>query len=251
MICVERGPEPDGFVLRAADWRKRFEETHQQNPDLTPAQFWSRVRKEVRADAQVLYEAFYEKCAYCEAKMSHVSSPQIEHYRPQNKFPDRMFDWSNWLVSCGRCNQKKWAHFPDCDGQPCLLDPTAEDPSGHLDFSRTRALAKTHRGAKTVELIGLNRSPLEDDRARWMMTVNALLLLWRRATEVSAQARELLIWAMQVDAPYAAMTRCYLRELAPRFANPETPHAIITLHNPQEQIASLVEQFKSQFEELA
>jgi uncharacterized protein (TIGR02646 family) len=249
MIRVQRGPEPDGFALRAAAWRGRFDEACQQNPNLTASQFWSRVRGEIRADAQVLYEAFHEKCAYCEAKAGHVAALQIEHYRPQKKFPDRAFDWHNWLVSCGRCNQKKWAHFPDCDGQPCLLDPAAEDPSRHLDFSRAYALAKTRRGAETVELVGLNRSPLEDERALWLMTINALLLLLQ-SPEASAEARKLLIWAMQADAPYAAMTRCYLQKLAPQFANPAKPHAAVALRDPRERIASLVEQFVDQLQGL-
>ncbi len=250
MICVDRGPEPDGFASRADGWRGRFKKARQQNSDLTTSQFWSRVRSEMRSDAQVLYDAFHGKCAYCEAKMAHVSSPQIEHYRPKKKFPDRTFDWNNWFLSCGRCNQKKWTHFPDCDGQPCLLDPTAEEPSEHLDFLRAHVLAKTHRGEETVKLVGLNRSPLEEDRAEWLFKIHTLLLLCRWVPGVSKEARELLIWAMQADAPYAAMARCYLQERTPRLANPETPHATVTPYGPQERIAGLVEQFADQFQEL-
>ncbi len=246
MIHVDRGPEPDGFASRADDWRERFKKARQQTPDLTASQFWSRVRSEIRADAQVLYEAFHGKCAYCEAKMAHVSSPQIEHYRPQKKFPDRTFDWNNWFLSCGHCNQKKWVHFPDCDGQPCLIDPTAEDPSEHLDFLDAYVLAKTNRGEETVDLVDLNRSPLEDERALWLMTINNLLLLYLLVPEISAEARKLLIWAMQADAPYSAMTHGYLHKWVPCLANPETPHATITLQDPQERIASLKKQFKSQ-----
>jgi uncharacterized protein (TIGR02646 family) len=249
MIFVERGPEPDGFAARAAGWHKRFEKERQQNPDLTTSQFWSRVRREIRNDAQSLYEAFHGKCAYCEAKMAHTSSPHVEHYRPQKKFPDRMFDWHNWLLSCGRCNQKKWAHFPNCDGQPCLLDPTTEDPSSHLDFLNARVLAKTQRGDKTIRLVGLDRSPLEDERYLWLMTINTLLLLWR-VPEARTEARALLVWAMQADAPYAAMTRCYLQKVTPRFANPKTPHITVIPHDPQERIASLIEQFTDQLQEL-
>ena len=250
MIRVERGSEPDGFSSRAADWRGRFKEARKHKPDLTASQFWSSIRAQVRADAEALYAAFHGKCAYCEAKPAHVSSPQIEHYRPKKKFPDLTFDWHNWFLSCGRCNQKKWAHFPDCDGQPCLLDPTAEDPSEHLDFLRARVLARTHRGEETIKLVGLDRSPLEDDRAEWLVKIHTLLLLWRWVPDVSREARELLIWAMQADAPYAAMTRCYLQKITPRFANPETPHAIVTPHDPRERLASLVEQFTDQLREL-
>lgn len=249
MIRVERGPEPDSFAARAADWYRRFEEAHRRNPELTASQFWSSVRAQVRADAEALYAAFHGKCAYCEARMAHVSSPHVEHYRPKSKFPDRMFDWQNWLLSCGRCNDRKWAHFPDCDCQPCLLDPTAEDPSMHLDFLRARVLGRTRRGEETIKLVGLDRSPLEDERALWLMKINLLLLLCR-VPEASAEARELLIWAMQADAPYAAMTRCYLRQKTPRLADPQIPHAPVTLHDPLEQIVALVEQHVDELQEL-
>jgi len=249
MIRVERGPEPGSFATRAADWYGRFEEARRRNPELTASQFWPSVRAQVRADAEALYAAFHGKCAYCEARMAHVSPPHVEHYRPKSKFPDRMFDWQNWLLSCGRCNDIKWAHFPDCDGQPCLLDPTAEDPSMHLDFLRARVLGRTRRGEETIKLVGLARSPLEDERALWLMKIDLLLLLCC-APEASAEARELLIWAMQADAPYAAMTRCYLRQKTPRLADPETPHAPVTPHDPQERIVGLVEQYTDQLQEL-
>lgn len=250
MIQVERGPEPDGFAERAANWRRRFEEAHRQNPKLTAGQFWSRVRAEIRDDAQALYEAFHGKCAFCEAKMAHVSHPHVEHYRPKSRFPDLMFDWQNWLLSCGRCNDAKWAHFPDCDNQPCLLDPANEDPAMHLDFSRTMVLGKTLRGEETIRLVGLNRSPLEDKRAEWLMRIDQLLLLCCCMPDAFAEARELLIWAMQEDAPFSAMTRCYLRQKTPRLASPETPHAPVALPDLQERIANLVERYADQLRQL-
>jgi hypothetical protein len=120
----------------------------------------------------------------------------------------------------------------------------------HLDFSGTRVLGKTHRGEETIKLVGLNRSPLEDERALWLMKINLLLLLLCCVPEASAEARELLIWAMQADAPYAAMTRCYLRQKTPRLADPEIHHAPVTLRDPQQRIVGLVEQCADQLQEL-
>ena len=243
MIRINRGPEPDGFGARAAEWRRRFEAARHRNPDLTATAFWSSVRNQVRSDAQALYTAFHGKCAYCEAKMAHVSAPHVEHYHPKSKFPNQMFDWENWLLSCGCCNDKKWAHFPDCGGQPCLLDPTVDDPSMHLEFLGSRVVGKTRRGEETIRLVGLDRSPLEDNRALWLMRINLLLLLLCCAPEVFEEARELLIWAIQPDAPYAAMTRCYLRQKVPLLANPETPHQTISLSDPVHRIEVLVRQY--------
>jgi uncharacterized protein (TIGR02646 family) len=250
MIRVNRGLEPDGFATRSTDWQRRFAEAKIQNPTLTPSKFWGQVRKEIRPDAQVLFRAFYGKCAFCESRMAHVSSPNVEHYRPKSKFLDQMFVWQNWLLSCGRCNDKKWAHFPICDGQPCLLDPTTEDPNEHVGFLDAQIIDRTPRGAKTVKLVGLDRTPLVEERARWLMTIRFLLLLIHRVPEVRKEVRELLIWSMQPDAPYTAMTRAYLRKKVPRLAKPDVPHPFIEPHNQLERIANLIEQYDDQLQEI-
>jgi uncharacterized protein (TIGR02646 family) len=252
MIRVHRGPEPEGFSDDAAEWLRQFygqKATHQ----ITANTFWSRVRKRraMHRYAQHLYEAFQHKCAFCESKPEPTSSLQIEHYRPKSntQFEDRMFDWGNWLSSCGRCNSNKWKHFPDCGGQPCLIDPTSEDPADHIEFLRADALGKTSRGEKTIELLGLERSPLKDERSTWLSTMDSLLLLCL-VPESSVPARQFLIWAMQPDAPYSAMTYCYLKIWVPNLADPVTPHPRVDFDEPRQHIAELVEKHKDHLAQL-
>lgn len=242
MIHVDRGPKPGGFDVRSQNWSGRFQTEQSHNPQLTISKFWASVRDEIRQDAVVLYNFFHGKCAFCESYMAHVSSPQIEHYRPKRHFPALAFNWDNWLLSCGRCNDKKWAHFPDCEGQPCLIDPVTEEPSEHIEFVSYVALPKTERGKKTINLIGLNRSPLEDERSRWLIYINTLLLICSHLPQQRQETRELLIWSMQDDAPYAAMTRCYLRDKAPRLANPEQPHPHVDPRAPIARMEQLLEE---------
>lgn len=183
--------------------------------------------------------------------MLHVASAHIEHYQPKSnpQFSHLMFAWDNWLLACPRCNAKKSKHFPDCNGQPCLLDPTAEEPGEHLDFFGAQMGYKTERGQSTIKLIGLDRVPLLDDRAFWLNTINSLLLLLL-IPEASHAAREFLIWAMQADAPYAAMTRAYLHSKVPRLAQPALPHPFVQLEHPLQAIARLVEQYAEQLQQL-
>jgi uncharacterized protein (TIGR02646 family) len=249
MIHIDRGPRPEGFDNRAQKWATRFQDEQKRDPKLTISQFWTRIRNEVRQDAAVLYGAFHGKCAFCESRMRHVSAPHIEHYRPKSQFPALAFIWENWLLSCGRCNDSKWAHFPDCSGQPCLIDPVTEDPVEHIEFVDFIALAKTQRGAETIRLVGLNRSPLEDERSQWLVSVNALLLLCL-VPQFKTQARDLLIWSMQDDAPYAAMTRCYLAQKTPRLANPQQLHLRIELEDPIGRIQQLIEENTSILQDL-
>lgn len=245
MIRVVRGAAPEGFAGREQDWGKRFAAARREQGKLTASKFWTVVREEVKLDAEELRKRFHGKCAFCEAKMEHVSYPHIEHYRPKSRreFEPLMFAWDNWLLSCGRCNQTKWSHFPMCGGEPCLLDPATDDPRSHLDFQRSVILGVSTRGAETVRLVGLARTPLRGERASWLCRIESLLLLACSATSayVKVESRGLLIWAMQDDAPYSAMTSAYLRSIAPKLANPRFPHPRIVETDQVERIRRLVE----------
>lgn len=255
MIRVNRGDAPDGFANRANAWRARFAGYRQQNPAITVSAVWRKVRGVIDADAKTLAERFHYKCAYCEARPGHVSHPQIEHYRPKGltRFEGEMFDWDNWLLSCGICNEEKWKHFPEEDGQPLLLNPAEEDPAPHLCFIGPRLRGLTKRGKKTVELVELDRQPLRGERESWLSVVHALLLIWVESEdeEVRQECREHLIWGMQDDAPFAGMTRACLGEKCPKLANPAVSHPRLEESDRLERIRVLVEQRTSKLKHLA
>lgn len=61
-----------------------------------------------------LEKIYKGKCAYCESKIKHAASLQVEHYRPKAKVTEDKkhggyywlgLEWSNLLLSCPRCNQ--------------------------------------------------------------------------------------------------------------------------------------------------
>lgn len=254
MIRVNRGEAPEGFANRANAWRFRFAGHRKQNPAITGAAAWRKLRGDIAADAKTLAERFHYKCAYCEARLGHVSHPQIEHYRPKGltRFEGIMFDWDNWLLSCGICNEGKWAHFPEENDQPLLLNPAEEDPSPHLCFVGPLLRGLTKRGKKTVELVELDRQALRDEREFWLGVVHTLLLLWVESADdkVHQECREHLIWAMQDDAPFAGMTRAFLGEKCPKLKNPAIPHPLLAEDNHRERIRELIENRASQLKEL-
>ena len=75
----------------------------------------------VKEALEIIYK---EKCGYCESKVKHCATLQVEHYRPKNKVDDQdsptdgyywlASEWSNLLLSCPRCNQQgaKGNKFP-------------------------------------------------------------------------------------------------------------------------------------------
>jgi aconitase A len=87
--------------------------------------------------------------------------------------------------------------------------------------------------------VALDRSALEEERSHWLVMLNSLLLLCL-VPQTRAQARALLIWTMQDEAPYTAMTRCYLRAMVPNLAGPQQPHPRVQLSDALEQMERLV-----------
>jgi uncharacterized protein (TIGR02646 family) len=236
----DRRNHPPGFVSRARTWKQAFRNAQKLDPTMTATQFWRKMRRNLQADAQALAAVFHHKCAYCESRMLHVQHPHVEHYRPKGRveFEKFLFAWENWLLSCGRCNDSKWAHFPMCDGGvPCLIDPTVDDPEQHIAFAREHVSALSPRGAETVRIIGLDRGPLEDERARWLHHVDLLFLLALAPWKLS-EARDLLVWCVQDGAPWAACTRAYVSTRAPKLLQAT---GVSILGDPVLRIVALLE----------
>src|SRR5439155_8275960 len=104
-----------------------------------------------------------QRCMYC--LDSHGTD--IDHFWPKHPFPERMFTWLNLLLGCAECGRFKGDAFPLSDGQPLLIDPTAEDPWLHLDFDPLTGniVARfdpgrdsySEKGAKTVDMLHQDR----------------------------------------------------------------------------------------------
>lgn len=97
------------------------------------------------------------------------------------------YNWHNLLPACLACNRPgtgpggrtegKWDRFPTEDGfwadtvrgvrkeKPLLLNPWIDDPEKHLIFDDTGVVGfKTRRGEVTIDVLGLNRDDLIDER---------------------------------------------------------------------------------------
>jgi len=91
----------------------------------TKAKFSFRVYQDSDLAAE-LEKVFGKKCAYCESRFAHVTSKDIEHYRPKAEIdtgqgtlqPGYFWlggEWQNLLISCPHCNRVRHHKVP---GQP-------------------------------------------------------------------------------------------------------------------------------------
>jgi uncharacterized protein (TIGR02646 family) len=158
-----------------------------------------------------LKAAQHHKCCFCESRVEHIAYGEIEHFRPKAEWRQSRgsrisrpgyywlaYDWDNLLWSCKTCNGRhKGCIFPlaepanrDCPGRslageaPLLVDPTRTDPRLHIRFKLNVAEGLTDLGETTIDVLGLNREQLLEQRQE---KVNEIMLAWE-AVEDAAQA---------------------------------------------------------------
>jgi len=145
------------------------------------------------SEVKLKLEAIFDKkCAFCESNTKSGAHYDTEHFRPKGVYYWLAYEWSNFLLSCQRCNREyKLRHFPienpiataplvDFDDlksvelfyKNCfieaemlqnegrlLLHPVLDDPKEHLEFLvNGEVIAKTRQGELSILHYGLNNS---------------------------------------------------------------------------------------------
>jgi uncharacterized protein (TIGR02646 family) len=193
---------------------------------------------------EALTQAQYGKCAFCEAKIDHISYGDVEHFRPKagyRQYPDDSlgrpgyywlaYEWSNLYLSCQLCNQrfkkntfpleedaKRCRHHQGDLGaeQPLYIDPGAVDPEQHIEFAADQPIARNGslQGAETIQGLGLQRETLRErrfDRYKMLATLKEVMNLLPH-DPLGRRASTILQEAMKDTAEYASMARCLMRQ---------------------------------------
>lgn len=222
MRKAARHPAPPRLTRYAQKWTDGLLdaiEHHQQGQAPKPADtLWDKYNKQYVKQALCLM--FHSKCAYCEARITHVAYPHIEHYRPKSKYPHLTFAWENFLLACELCNTSKSDEFPLEDGdeaRPLLLNPCDDEPEEHIRFEEARAIALNRKGAVTCELVKLNRDTLFDARRailNFVVVLGKSIRKHRQQGNVDEvnEGYKLLVEMMQPECEYVGMVRQIIRE---------------------------------------
>jgi len=84
---------------------------------------------------------YNNKCCFCESDPSPSTFGRVEHFRPKNKSPKKSpygahegyywlgYEWSNLLLICEKCNNKKSSHFPLFDENNRVLNHPLDNNS--------------------------------------------------------------------------------------------------------------------------
>ncbi len=112
---------------------------------------------------QVLVDASFGKCMYCEEKILSSQFGDIEHIKPKSKFHELEFDWDNLGLVCSKCNNAKSDKY---DEVTPFVNPYNEDPEEHIVAVGSLLTQKrgSERGELTISEIQLNRNELIEKR---------------------------------------------------------------------------------------
>lgn len=158
---------------------------------------------------KVLWEHHNHKCCYCERERDEKRESDLEHFRPKAGIQEDpahygywwlAYEWNNYLFSCKACNQEhKKNQFPLSTGgiramgpadnltneNPILINPIDDNPEQFIMFDWedsndlfVKATPTTtdlnDRGKNTILIVGLNRNGLPEERAGFLLTLEAI-----------------------------------------------------------------------------
>jgi hypothetical protein len=182
------------------------------------------------------------RCAYCEDSLA----DEIEHVAPKTLFPERTFDWLNYVYACGPCNGPKSNQYgvvtgakvvefvrrrgepivPPPSGTPGFIDPRTEDPLLFFELDMGGVTASGEAIEGTFELLPVDGlSAVAEARARFTIRVlglNREVIRVARANAYGGFRARLREYADQkaVGAPEESLDRMKLDLLS-------TPHLTV------------------------
>jgi uncharacterized protein (TIGR02646 family) len=152
-----------------------------------------------------------DRCMYCEDS----EGTAIEHFWPKAVYPERAFDWLNYLLACTLCNSNsKRDRFPlDEAGLPLLLNPTEDEPLDHLALSpwTGKLTGLTPKGEHSIPVFALDRANLENGRRSAWIALESLLAEYARFRRSGNAERAAQIESTVRNYPFAGVFAALLR----------------------------------------
>lgn len=207
MIKVERGDKPEVLKNNADKWTEEFLEARNLGKVTDTVRYryrHSNIKQTLRQDA-------YDKCVYCESKVSHANPGQTDHIAPVSIKPERYVCWDNLAYVCEECNRRKGAYY---DETHPLVNPYEEEPSEFIWFYGPAVFHRVNneRGRVTKAKLGLSRLGLYERREEKLGHVFEIIEKYRGAPEGAYKQilKEEIEHMMAPHAEYAAATRSFV-----------------------------------------
>lgn len=202
MIRLKKERKPEILVNKEDQWLKELQSYMNVEQNI-PSHVQRRYGHEEIKKA--LVEETFQKCAYCESKITHVDYGDIEHIKPKSKFEKKTFEWSNLTLACRKCNQNKGAYYEE---NASILNPYIDDVEKEIVFLGTIPSARSERASLTVKLLKLDRIELLERRKATIDNVQPLIDNYLRASgELKQLLLEDLIAHSKKDKEFSSMMK--------------------------------------------
>lgn len=257
MIRIVRPTKaPKGLMKKGAAQRRKDCRAYNASPsayrsgrkkfDNKRSIYASREVKEILSTAQ------HNKCCYCEKRFRAAINLAVEHFRPktgvrQSRKLEKQcpgyywlaYEWSNLLLSCQDCNSSwKGILFPLANPKqrarshrqnisierPLLINPvTTPSPRNHIHFRHDAPESLSVKGRITIDVLGLRRAALREDRLEKLDLLRRSLDLTelaaarprdRELRSLADDAQELLDSAILPEAEFSSMAQDFLEDQA-------------------------------------
>ena len=208
MHWVDRGREPESLSDIRERYTPRWVEHYRNKTGSRPSD--SRWRDFHSA----LSVAFSGLCGYCEEN----TKGEIDHFRPKSKFPNLVYEWSNWVFACKDCNRTKLDQWP-AGGyvNPCAKTlPARPEAFFAFDTSSGEILPKggltpqrRRKALQTIRDLGMNDAHHLRNRLRIIVLVTEIIrYMPHNYDAVLARLRQIIAR----DKPLYSIARTLLNE---------------------------------------
>lgn len=177
MIKLYRNPKPKILKDNQTTWTNALLNAVSQYGDYSkiPKDIKDQLLKYYRHEKikEALFTSSLQKCAFCEIKPGESGNIEVEHFAPKSLYPERAFDWENFLPACRKCNGSKDDH--DTLNEP-IINPYDLDPAEAFYYKDIKIAAKDNQHKKpaelTIKICGLNSSRLLRPRADILISLH-------------------------------------------------------------------------------
>lgn len=209
---MTKGDKPLVLVANEDAWRDEYVRLV-GGDDSVPDAARTRYRQ-AEIKSAVIAEA-YDKCIYCESRISHVHPGDIDHVAPKSHRPDLIVEWENLVYGCNECNRSKLDYY---DEREPLVNPFVEEPGDFRRFFGPMVIQVpgSSRGLVTIRTLALDRPKLFEQRKERLERIQTLLEQWVRMEDGSAKdaVREQVLEEAGDDREYAAAVRAFIKQQA-------------------------------------
>ena len=208
MHTVSRGPAPGGLRVIRDKYTPRWVRYYRNGTGRKPSDSkWRRFHPD-------LWNVFFGICGYCEQECK----GEVEHFRPKSRFPERVYEWENWVLACHVCNNMKSGKWP-AGGyvDPCAKSRTAR-PESYFDFDTTTgeilptanlSAARRRKAERMIADLRLNEHHHLKARARWISVLSDVL---DDQDANDLRARRFANAVASRESRFSSITRTWLKE---------------------------------------